>query len=789
MIVANRSLLFPSKIFFATFLVIGAAFFPSGLSAYNIAIVRDGPSWYFDELNQIFESELTKLTETRTPPTFSKIPAEPYNIASIRAAVNEALNNEAYDAVYTCGVIATEIIQGIATERGSLDKLVIAGSLQLSEAAPGIISDSGTSEIDNYLPIVTPKRVSTDLERLKSIANETEIYLVIDQIYIEALSSRFESGREVFAEALELSIIPIAASSDLNATLASIPEKARAVYVSILDRFDDTYRTRLYEGLNERGILTMAMNGLEDVEKGALLGLAQFDYNQIARRAALNLYLALSGTPTTRLPVYLPTQDRLVLNMATADAIAWAPDYDTALSAEVINMGTSLNRKPLTIEDAMQRARLASASVEIARRSAEISEAGVNVTRSLLLPQISASGSASHQRIYGLPGGSDQNYTDTGAIGLELRQILFNEEVWSGLNIQRDLFSASKMDLLSSELDATSAAASAYLACLSAEALYEIERSNLNLTYDTVQLARIRVDIGASKASELFRWEQQLARGKALLIQRESARLNAVIQLNRILGLPQSSEWDFEEITIGDREFYFLNDTLGPLLKNAVDFRSFISFTASQAIENSPELAAFDLQLQAQGIQLRSLKRDFYLPEISMSGGFSRNYLENAQTDWSGQNQASIGVQVSIPLFEGGGRFSEIRQQRATIARLEAQRLATVQSLEEAVLSANNGIRAGHPNICLNRQALTAAQANYDAINEQYAQGDASFLDLLDAQQALLSQQQTLNTATFDYLNSIYALQRSIAWFEHEKTPAERAAWINDFQNFRNSQP
>lgn len=755
---------------------------------YSVAVVRDGPSTYFDELHRIFEIEIKLLNSGKTEPVLKEIEATPYDIESIREALSTALSSDEYDAVYTCGIIATELAQEIARTDGKLLKPVIAGSLQLNEIETDLVSQQGTSEIENYSLIVTPKRVSTDLERLSGITGHAEIQVVIDEIYIKALESRIQKGEQQFADTIGVSVQLVPASANVEETLSRISAESSAVYVSILDRFDDDYLSSLYEGLKDRRLPSMAMRGRQDVEKGALLSLAQFNLNQIARRAALNLHLMISGTPASRLPVYLPSQDRLFLNMETARAINWAPNYDTVLAAETINAGRSTAEAPITIEKAMQRARANNVNVDIAVRTVDISESNVDIARSSLLPQVSGSGSANENRFYGQPSSSIDS-SSSASLGIQLRQILFNEEVWSGIRIQKDLLAASKMDLLSTELDTLGLAASAYLSCLSAEALYNIERENLNLTYNNVQLARLRVEIGAAQASELFRWEQQLARGKAVLIQRESARLNAIVQFNRVLGMPQTSTWSFVDIEVGDDELYFLNKSLSPLINNTRDFENFVYFAVSKAIQNSPELGAFDLQLQVQGIQLRSLKRDFYLPEVSLSGQFGRNYSKNNVSDWSGQNQASLGMQVTIPIFEGGGRFDQIRQQRDTIARLESQRLATVQSLEESTLSATNAIRSGHPNIRLNREALKAAQSNYDSVNVRYAQGDTSYLDILDAQQALLSQKQSLATATYDYLAAIYRLQRSMAWFEYDKSESERSNWIQEFQNFKTTQP
>ena len=79
------------------------------------------------------------------------------------------------------------------------------------------------------------------------------------------------------------------------------------------------------------------MLGAFDVKLGALAGLATDKLQTVSRRMALNTHLLLQGTLTSSLSVVLPTQDHLIINMATAKSIGWSPDYDTSLAAEFIH--------------------------------------------------------------------------------------------------------------------------------------------------------------------------------------------------------------------------------------------------------------------------------------------------------------------------------------------------------------------------------------------------------------------------------------------------------------------
>ena len=516
------------------------------------------------------------------------------------------------------------------------------------------------------------------------------------------------------------------------------------------------------------------MFGLGDVELGALAGQAPDSSAAISRRAALNIHQMLQGVSTANLPVYLPVQDQLFINAATAKTAGWSPTYDLALEANFINEEAMFSGAPMALEEAMRRAAENNADVIVAYEEERIKQQEALIARSALLPQASLEATRSGTHYSDRTSARSPGYAHAGSYGVQLRQVLFNDELATNARAQRKSAVASSLDRMSNELDAMDAAAAAYLSVLSARALYDIEKENLRLTQNNLQLSRLRVEIGSAEPSEVYRWEQDAARGKATLLQRETDRANAVVDFNRILGEPRELQWNFADIELADDDYYFLDDQL-KAIKSQADFLKFGVVMRWQAVENSPELASFDYALGAQGEILRQKQRRYFLPEIAATAGADRvgNGSELSNTD--AEDQLSVGIQLSFPLFEGGRRKADILRQQASIRQLAAQREGAVQQIEQRALVAYNNLGAAHPNILLSRQALRSSEKNYAAVRDKYSQGAASVLDLLDAQSALVGQKQQAATAVYSYLTQIHALQRSIAWFEFNKTPTEKA--------------
>lgn len=766
----------------------------------TLAIVRDSESWYFDNFVTAMQKELATLSAGN----YELVTLDDFNGGSdpkvISAQLLKAVSTPEVNAVYAAGVVATE--RASRMEVAKRVKPIVGGALQFSDTRRQI-SDLGRSTAPNFSFTTAPQRVSADLALAKRLSGNSNVHIIIDRL-IKADLVELDNEKKKVDEKIGVTVSFVWASTNAKETLALIPDSATSAYVTILPRMSLAERKKLYAGLAKRGIPSVSMHGLPEVrDAGAMAGLNADNLDSIARRSALNIHQLLTGSKTGDLPVLLPIQDQLYINASTAAATGWSPDYDISLEADFLNEPRTGFRK-ITLKAAMELAAAQNIEVLIAREDEAIARGDVAIGRSALLPQIGFG--ANHGRT-GISSRIDPqntpNHSHKGTYGLELRQVLFNDEARSGLKAQRRTAISKQFDTMSIRYDAMESTALAYFDLLTAEALYSIEKANLRMTQDNLQLARLRQNIGSDAGTEVFRWEQDQARGRAALIQRDFERRNAMVEFSRLIGEPRETKWTSDEWTnksydralesganskpyrtVGAKEFGFLNSALSGMIKNNRDFNKFMSFIQFMAVENSPELIAFDEVLAAQGILLEQKQRRFYLPEVSGTLGLNRAISGSDLADTDGQNEVSAGFKLSFPLYEGGKRTADIEQQQASLRKLAAQRERAVQKIEQRALTAVYGIGAAHPNIRLSDVALTAARKNFKAVQEKYLVGAATILDLLDAQSSLLGQAQEDALASFSYMQQINSVQRSIAWFEFQKSAAEKKKWESYFRLF-----
>jgi len=792
---AARSTSFPfclcalfCRIFLAIIVACACSTSAGSAADYTVGIVRDGPSWYFDTLIKQFKAELTALSEGERGLVFRDHDHAAYAAAQVNADLGALLADDSVDLVYAAGVIATE--HALTRAQAGLNKPVVGGALQLSDIGPSFLSEAGTSTLANYTFIASPRRVVADLERLSQLTHATKIHILIDEVYLPVLQTRLQAAQARFAADLALDVAFVLAGESAQACLDQLPTGAEAVYVTTVPRISDAELERLYQGLAERRLPSLAMSGRRGVENGALFGLAPDNIKAVARRAALNVHFIALGQPLDELPVYLPMADHLLINAATANEIGWSPDYDTSLVAEFVHQEFRLSGEPMDLAKAMLMGQQQNIAVSIAREQQSLSHSDVGLARSALRPQLNALGQTSYTRYDDrIDRATTPQYADQSSVGLQLKQILFNDELFTNLNSRKELEEAAQYDTMSSELDALESAALAYFNYLRSEMLYTIERDNLRLSENHYQLAQLRVEIGSADPSEVYRLEQLRSQARASLISRETERMNAQIAFNRVVGADRAAQWSFQPVTLGERELFFMDAYLQPHMREAGTFRKLGPFLKAYAVDNSPELMAFDRQIAAQGLLLEQKQRRYYLPEVALTADLTHFNKGSEFADSDSENQGMAALNVSFPIFEGGRRRHDVLRQKTVIRLLQAQREQAVQQLEELALTSFNGILSAHPNIRLSRRALQAATKNYDSVMEKYSQGAASILDLLDAQETLLSQRQSAAVAVYDYLSAIHRLQRSIAWFEFQKAPAAKEAWVELFDKFLKENP
>ncbi len=94
--------------------------------------------------------------------------------------------------------------------------------------------------------------------------------------------------------------------------------------------------------------------------------------------------------------------------------------------------------------------------------------------------------------------------------------------------------------------------------------------------------------------------------------------------------------------------------------------------------------------------------------------------------------------------------------------------------MERQTRTALRRLESSFPAITFNRIQAEAAQRNFELVQEKYSQGLVNVTDLLEAQNEAFVAQQGAAAAVYAFLIDLVNFQRSIAWFEDDRTTEEQ---------------
>jgi outer membrane protein len=299
-----------------------------------------------------------------------------------------------------------------------------------------------------------------------------------------------------------------------------------------------------------------------------------------------------------------------------------------------------------------------------------------------------------------------------------------------------------------------------------ADKQYHLSQQNLILrttqTYFDVLIAQDRIDlIGAQKIAILSQLDQAKATfevGTATItdVNEAQARYDLIIA-QEIAAI--------NEYEIAKRAVEAITGEIPAKLATA---KSDIQVTTlAQSMQDWQQVAVENnLNIQVQQDALKLAEQDVeranagHLPTLDAVASYTDSYANGGiNTDSSRTKNAVLGLELQIPLYQGGAISSRARQ--AVLNKQKAQddieiaRRSTDLETQRAYLNLNTTIAQ----VKALEQALVSSQSQLDSTKLGYEVGVRTSVDVLNAQQQLFSAKRDLLQARYNYLVNIIRLK------------------------------
>ncbi len=187
----------------------------------------------------------------------------------------------------------------------------------------------------------------------------------------------------------------------------------------------------------------------------------------------------------------------------------------------------------------------------------------------------------------------------------------------------------------------------------------------------------------------------------------------------------------------------------------------------ADAQNNNPQLTVAQVNASLAEKEVSRNQAGHY-PTVDLVANFSKNSTTSGGLGANDSNNKSIGVQLNMPLFQGGAVGSRSREAEANQERslqdLENARRTVMTQTRQAYL----GVVSGIAQVQALQQALMSSQSLLDASKLGHEVGIRTNLDVLNAQQQLHSTRRDLYQARYNYVISQLRLKAAVGSLDEE---------------------
>lgn len=401
-----------------------------------------------------------------------------------------------------------------------------------------------------------------------------------------------------------------------------------------------------------------------------------------------------------------------------------------------------------TIDDILNLAIQKAERIRISEEDVFIAHMGKDKAQSLLIPKLSVFG--------GYTKFSEDKYTLGGTVIQADRAYSYGariDQTYSLGGKEFKLFDISKHNIEKVINDSTSIredylinVANSFYDTLRAQRYVEIAKSNLERLSKHRKAAEVRLKVGEVTKTTLLRAEAELSGARSELIKAENNLKLSKAVLSRLVGLDK----EFELIEKKDR---FKQDT--EAFQNTT-----LDILINEALNNRSEVKSAILQQEIAKRQI-SVSESAYYPTLSLEGVYTK----------AGMNPESLSlvkeslygaIKITFPIYEAGMRRAEVRESEAKARQANLLVDDTRKSISIDVKRAYLDFLTFKDTLQALSDQVAFASDNYNAVSKQFEYGLANSIDVMDANNLLVTSQQRLSETDYNFRLSLLKIKRSV---------------------------
>jgi protease secretion system outer membrane protein len=376
------------------------------------------------------------------------------------------------------------------------------------------------------------------------------------------------------------------------------------------------------------------------------------------------------------------------------------------------------------------------------------------IGRSYLLPSVSASYSGSRNVadietfqnvvVAGFPGVqrsvTHPRYISRSSV-VQLRQPILNLDGIARYRQGKVIAEQGEAAYASSTDEVTVRVASAYMDVLFADDQVALSKVSRDMYLEMMHVNNRLFEKGEGTKTDMLETQARLDIAEAQLTE---AQDNAVAARETLAGVIGMDPGQLDKLGEGFRPA-------------TLKFGSFEEWEKI-AREHNHELAAARLAVENARLDIGRNRAGHY-PRVDFVAAYSKGDSESINTYNQNSVNRTIGVQVSIPIYQGGAISATTRQAAAGYERAQSDLDARTNKIMVELRKAHNIVVSSVHKIEALEKAVESGKLLMKATEQSIKGGVRINLDLLNAQQQLYTSQRDLAQARYSYLIGLLRLR------------------------------
>ncbi|HTV34251.1 MAG TPA: TolC family outer membrane protein [Methylocella sp.] len=331
--------------------------------------------------------------------------------------------------------------------------------------------------------------------------------------------------------------------------------------------------------------------------------------------------------------------------------------------------------------------------------------------------------------------------SDPGTMGLTVTQNLFNgNRTANGIRQAESNIFGARETLRNTEQNILLSGATAYMDVLRDTAILDLRKNNIIVLEEQLRQTRDRFTVGEVTRTDVAQAESSLATGRSDYFTAQANLQTSVANYRRVIGVQPTRLEPARTI----------EDLLPRSVATAIEL-ALAEHPGVQAALHAADAAALQVKLAEAALA----------PSLNVVGNVQQNYnLEG----FPGERlfNGSIAAQISIPIYQGGEEYAQIRQAKESLGQARLQADLQRDLVREAVVSTWGQLDSARAVIQSSRAAVKSAEIALDGIRQEAEVGQRTTFDILYQQEVLLNARVGLVTAQRDRVVASYAVMAAI---------------------------